>query len=158
MSTPYHAKYYAHELTRRGGAGVERLSRSLFDAAVDLNPHQIEAALFAVRSPISKGALLADEVGLDPFFHQAGGVFGVSLVAHLGDDAFFTGKAEQIARFGDHVGQRFLDISVFAHFDRHFTGGIMGVVRCRDGHGVDLVIHLVQQDRKSTRLNSSHYS
>lgn len=64
MSTPYHAKYYAHELTRRGGAGVERLSRSLFDAAVDLNPHQIEAALFAVRSPVSKGALLADEVGL----------------------------------------------------------------------------------------------
>ncbi|MGB8215489.1 MAG: SNF2-related protein [Anaerolineales bacterium] len=64
MSTPFHAKYYAHELTRQGGAGVERLSRSLFDACVDLNPHQIEAALFAVRSPISKGVLLADEVGL----------------------------------------------------------------------------------------------
>ena len=64
MITPYHAKYYAHELTRQGGAGVERLSRSLFDACVDLNPHQIEAALFAVRSPLSKGVLLADEVGL----------------------------------------------------------------------------------------------
>lgn len=37
---------------------------SLFDACVDLNPHQIEAALFALRSPISKGVLLADEVGL----------------------------------------------------------------------------------------------
>ncbi len=37
---------------------------SLFNAAVDLNPHQIEAALFAVRSPLSKGVLLADEVGL----------------------------------------------------------------------------------------------
>ena len=64
MSTAYHAKYYAHELTRQGGAGVERLSRSLFDACVDLNPHQIESALFAVRSPLSKGVLLADEVGL----------------------------------------------------------------------------------------------
>ena len=64
MITPYHAKYYAHELTRQGGAGVERLSRSLFDACVDLNPHQIEAALFAVRSPLSKGVLLADVVGL----------------------------------------------------------------------------------------------
>lgn len=64
MSTVYHAKYVAHELTRIGGAGVERLSRSLFDACVDLNPHQIEAALFAFRSPISKGVLLADEVGL----------------------------------------------------------------------------------------------
>jgi hypothetical protein len=40
------------------------LSRSLFDACVDLNPHQIEAALFAFRSPLSKGVLLADEVGL----------------------------------------------------------------------------------------------
>lgn len=37
---------------------------SLFDASVDLNPHQIEAALFALKSPISKGVLLADEVGL----------------------------------------------------------------------------------------------
>jgi adenine-specific DNA-methyltransferase len=36
----------------------------LVDAQVDLNPHQIEAALFAFRSPLSKGALLADEVGL----------------------------------------------------------------------------------------------
>ncbi|NQT18391.1 MAG: DEAD/DEAH box helicase, partial [Planctomycetes bacterium] len=64
MSTPYHARYFAHELTRQGGDGVERLSRSLFDACVDLNPHQIEAALFALRSPVSKGVLLADEVGL----------------------------------------------------------------------------------------------
>jgi adenine-specific DNA-methyltransferase len=31
---------------------------------VDLNPHQVDAALFAFRSPLSKGALLADEVGL----------------------------------------------------------------------------------------------
>jgi SNF2 family DNA or RNA helicase len=37
---------------------------SLFDATVELNPHQIEAALFAFRSPLSKGVLLADEVGL----------------------------------------------------------------------------------------------
>jgi len=37
---------------------------SLFDAAVDLNPHQIEAALFAIESPLSKGVILADEVGL----------------------------------------------------------------------------------------------
>jgi len=64
MTTSYHAKYFAHELTRQGGAGVDRLSRSLFDASVDLNPHQIEAALFAMRSPLTKGVLLADEVGL----------------------------------------------------------------------------------------------
>jgi ERCC4-related helicase len=34
------------------------------DAQVDLNPHQVEAALFAFRSPLSSGAILADEVGL----------------------------------------------------------------------------------------------
>lgn len=62
--TDYHAKYFAHELSRVGGEGVDRLGRALFDACVDLNPHQIEAALFALRSPVSKGVLLADEVGL----------------------------------------------------------------------------------------------
>ena len=72
--TPYHAKYFAYELTCQGGDRVERLSRSLFDACVDLNPHQIEAALFAMRSPISKGVLLADEVGLGKTI-EAGLVF-----------------------------------------------------------------------------------
>lgn len=65
MYSAYHAKYYAHELTRRHTAdGVDRLSQSLFDASVDLNPHQIEAALFALRNPLQEGVLLADEVGL----------------------------------------------------------------------------------------------
>ncbi|QEN03304.1 DEAD/DEAH box helicase [Thiospirochaeta perfilievii] len=62
--TKYHVKYYAHELNRVGGNGVDRLGKALFDACVDLNPHQIEAAMFALRSPLSKGVLLADEVGL----------------------------------------------------------------------------------------------
>lgn len=65
MISAYQAKYYAHELTRRHAAdGVDRLSQSLFDASVDLNPHQIEAALFALRNPLQEGVLLADEVGL----------------------------------------------------------------------------------------------
>src|ERR1700694_192779 len=62
--TAYHARYYAYDLTRRAATGLDPLSMSLFDAAVDLNPHQIEAALFALESPLSKGVLLADEVGL----------------------------------------------------------------------------------------------
>lgn len=62
--TPYHAKYFAHELSRIGGDGVDRIGRALFDATVELNPHQIEAAMFALRSPLSQGVLLADEVGL----------------------------------------------------------------------------------------------
>ena len=65
MTTPYHARYFAHEITRRRRPlGVDCLSMALFDASVDLNPHQIDAAAFALRSPLSKGVLLADEVGL----------------------------------------------------------------------------------------------
>jgi superfamily II DNA/RNA helicase len=63
--TPYHAKYFAYELTKRCPSDtLEKIAASLVDAQVDLNPHQVEAALFAFRSPLSKGALLADEVGL----------------------------------------------------------------------------------------------
>lgn len=62
--TNYHCKYIAHDLTRKVINGQDRLSMSLFNASVDLNPHQIEAALFAMQSPLSKGCILADEVGL----------------------------------------------------------------------------------------------
>lgn len=65
MSTPYHACYYSHNLQRRSAGGeIDRLSMSLFDASVDLTPHQVDAALFVFQSPLSKGAILADEVGL----------------------------------------------------------------------------------------------
>lgn len=65
MSTPYHAKYFAHQLTRKCSAHErEKLNQSIFNATVDLNPHQIDAALFAFRSPLSRGTILADEVGL----------------------------------------------------------------------------------------------
>ena len=63
--TPHQAKYIAHDLTlQHAGGGIDRLSQALFNASVDLNPHQIEAAVFALRSPLSKGVMLADEVGL----------------------------------------------------------------------------------------------
>lgn len=65
MTTEYHAKLYAHELGRRHSvADAGKLAAALLDAQVDLNPHQVEAALFAFKSPLSKGAILADEVGL----------------------------------------------------------------------------------------------
>src|SRR5690625_3966792 len=65
MFTDYHAKYFAYELThRRRGSAVDRIGQSLFDASVDLNPHQIDAALFALQNPLNKGVILADEVGL----------------------------------------------------------------------------------------------
>ena len=63
--TPYHAKYFAHELTKRCSSDSDqKLAGAVASAQVDLNPHQVDAALFAFRSPLAKGALLADEVGL----------------------------------------------------------------------------------------------
>jgi superfamily II DNA or RNA helicase len=65
MATGYHSKYIAYDLTKQAPPGdADQLSMSLFDASVDLNPHQIEAAMFALQSPISEGTILADEVGL----------------------------------------------------------------------------------------------
>lgn len=63
--TDIQAIYISHFLTRRLPANdINKLTASLQDAQVDLTPHQIEAALFAFKSPLSKGAILADEVGL----------------------------------------------------------------------------------------------
>ena len=65
MITDYHAKYIATDLSRRRPSdSSERLAVAIAGAQVDMNPHQVDAALFAFASPLSKGALLADEVGL----------------------------------------------------------------------------------------------
>lgn len=63
--TAYHAKYFAYELTKKSSSdNLQKLASTLVDAQVDIKPHQVDAALFAFHSPLSKGAILADEVGL----------------------------------------------------------------------------------------------
>jgi ERCC4-related helicase len=63
--TPHQRQYVAWLLTRRAaGDSVESLASTLVDSQVDLNPHQVDAALFACRNPLSRGVILADEVGL----------------------------------------------------------------------------------------------
>jgi hypothetical protein len=67
MLTPIHIQAHlcAQELTlRRAADDPEKLTQALVEARVDLNPHQVDAALFAFQNPLSKGAILADEVGL----------------------------------------------------------------------------------------------
>jgi SNF2 family DNA or RNA helicase len=65
LLTPYQSQYYAWLLTRRAASdSVESLASTLVDSQVDLNPHQVEAALFACTNPLSRGVILADEVGL----------------------------------------------------------------------------------------------
>ena len=60
--------YLAHWLTRQGPPETTLL-KTAAQSRVDLNPHQVEAALFALRgtarsSAFERGVLLADEVGL----------------------------------------------------------------------------------------------
>ncbi|MCX7239033.1 MAG: SNF2-related protein [Burkholderiales bacterium] len=65
LLTQHQSQYYAWLLTRRAaGDTVESLASTLVDSQVDLNPHQVEAALFACSNPLSRGVILADEVGL----------------------------------------------------------------------------------------------
>ncbi|HNO74231.1 MAG TPA: SNF2-related protein [Nitrosomonas mobilis] len=65
LLTPHQGQYFAWLLTRRAAGGtVESLAPTLVDSQVDLNPHQVEAALFACTNPLSRGVILADEVGL----------------------------------------------------------------------------------------------
>lgn len=61
--TQYQSTFFAHRVTLEG-LGEDALAQSLSTARVDMNPHQVDAALFALGSPLSKGVVLADEVGL----------------------------------------------------------------------------------------------
>lgn len=61
----HQAQYFAWQLTRRlDSADEDKLTGAIMDAQIDLNPHQVDAALFAFRNPLSNGVVLADEVGL----------------------------------------------------------------------------------------------
>lgn len=63
--TQYQTRYFAEQLSlKRPQSSVDNLASAMSGTKVDLNPHQVDAALFALRSPLSSGALLADEVGL----------------------------------------------------------------------------------------------
>ena len=65
VTTDYQSKFWANQLVLQNASdSVESLSRSIANARVELNPHQVDASLFAFRSPLSKGVILADEVGL----------------------------------------------------------------------------------------------
>ncbi len=61
--TQYHSQFLAHRITLEG-VNDEAMAKALTTARVDMNPHQVDGALFALQSPLSKGVLLADEVGL----------------------------------------------------------------------------------------------
>lgn len=62
---PFHQTLLAHELTlKRASSDMRKMESPLSSAMVDLQPHQIDAAVLAFKGPMSKGAILCDEVGL----------------------------------------------------------------------------------------------
>ena len=67
-TTRFHATYFAHELTKRCPSdSVQKLAATLAYAQVDLNPHQIDASLFAFRSPLSIRSFWHTASPLDAF-------------------------------------------------------------------------------------------
>lgn len=64
VATRFHARVLAEEKSLKGADGSTRVARALVEAKVDLNPHQVEAAVFALESLQRGGCVLADEVGL----------------------------------------------------------------------------------------------
>lgn len=55
---------YNYLVQKKAGNEVSRLGHTLYSSKIKLTPHQIQAALYAFKSPLTKGVLLADEVGL----------------------------------------------------------------------------------------------
>ena len=73
--TSFHEQYYANALFHSvSGSNFDNLIGILSDSNVDINPHQVEAALFAQKSPFCRGVILGDEVGLGKTI-EAGLVF-----------------------------------------------------------------------------------
>ncbi len=62
---PFLQRYLAEKVSlQKMGGSMSRLSSVLAKSSIELNPHQVFAALFAFNSPLQRGAILADEVGL----------------------------------------------------------------------------------------------
>lgn len=59
-----HQRHYLAQWLTLSGKAEDSLTQTIASARVDMNPHQVEAAMFALASPLSNGVILADEVGL----------------------------------------------------------------------------------------------
>ena len=58
---PFAAKYCSNAIAlKRAGSSIERISNTLYSSKITMTPHQIDAALFAFKSPTRKGVILAD--------------------------------------------------------------------------------------------------
>ena len=149
--TDYQAKYLAHELTKRCASdSVEKLAAAVAGAQVDLNPHQVDAALFAFQSPLSKGAILAAKYELKNLFpeREVTELFGtpkperliksiLDLATHPGDlvlDSFLgSGTTAAVAH---KMGRRWIGIELGEHCQTHCLSRLKKVVDGADPGGI----------------------
>jgi len=109
--TRFHQRIAAEVLTARGGGGASRLAPALAHSAVDLNPHQIEAAAFALNALPTGGAVLADEVGLGKTIEA--GIVLAQLAAEGKGRAIVLVPASLRAQWRDELRSKFgLDAAV----------------------------------------------
>ena len=60
MNSSFLQKYLAERISLQKAAGtLQRISSVLASSTIELNPHQIYAALYAFNSPLARGAILA---------------------------------------------------------------------------------------------------
>ena len=149
--TDYQAKYLAHELTKRCASdSVEKLAAAVAGAQVDLNPHQVDAALFAFQSPLSKGAILAAKYELKNLFpeREVTELFGtpkperliksiLDLATHPGDlvlDSFLgSGTTAAVAH---KMGRQWIGIELGEHCHTHCLPRLKKVVDGADPGGI----------------------
>ena len=63
--TKHQIRYLAEQIKlKRPDNSIDGLASAMSGVKVDLNPHQVDATLFSLHSPLSNGVILADEVGL----------------------------------------------------------------------------------------------
>jgi len=131
---------------RRSSDSSEKLAVAVAGAQVDMNPHQVDAALFAFASPLSKGALLADEVGLGKTI-EAGLVISQRWAVYKTPQEFYEQAVFPIVdglKSATKHDPELLDYVDSLHID---SGGSVGSHDLSIGHSRGSEIHGAQWDK-----------
>jgi superfamily II DNA or RNA helicase len=102
--TRFHQRLLAESLTAQGN-GTGRVAPALVESRVDLNPHQIEAAVFALEALPRGGAILADEVGLGKTIEA--GIVIAQLAAEGRKRCLILAPASLRAQWKDELSSKF---------------------------------------------------
>ena len=103
--TRFHQRLLAEALTSPQRGGASRVATALAESRVDLNPHQIEAAVFALDALDRGGAILADEVGLGKTIEA--GIVIAQLLAESKKRVLILSPASLRAQWKDELYDKF---------------------------------------------------